>query len=169
VYRQQLESIVRNGTPWNGRGPQPITEEDRAQQDYLPVTGTNPKTAVQVRNEDLNTLFFGIPTATSRVTRMRADLAHAALDVDLTMKATADQAILSNVRQLTREANEPQCPVFDGCDQVGTAPRSEALARSGGGGGFACSTTNGKATASLAVAGGILALAFANAIRKRRR
>ena len=171
VYRQQVEQIVKNGTPWTGRGPQPLTEEDRAQQDYLPVTGTTPKTAVQVRNEDLNTLFYGIPTATSRVTRMRADLAHAALDVDLNMKASQDQAVLANVRQLTREANEPQCPVFDGCDQVGTAPRSEALARSGGGGGgtFACSTSNGRANSSLVVAGGMMALALANAIRKRRR
>jgi hypothetical protein len=165
VYRQQIEGVVRAGT-WNGRGPVPQNDEQRAAQDYLPVAGQSPKTAVQVRDEDLATLFYGIPTATSRVTRLRADLAHAALNVDLMMKASQDQGVLATVRTVTREANEPQCPVFQGCEQVGTAPRSQA---GGGGGTISCASSPIPANASLAAAAAIVGLAVANALRKRRR
>jgi len=40
-----------------------------------------------------------IPDATARVTRLRSDLAHAALDADLVVTASKDQSVLSNVRQ----------------------------------------------------------------------
>ncbi len=38
------------------------------------------QSAAQARDEDVNTLFYGIATSTSRVTRMRADLVHAACE-----------------------------------------------------------------------------------------
>jgi hypothetical protein len=186
LFRQQLENAVRrnNFNPGNPGNPPPLDagapldpQEQSAQVDYLPVTdeqGTVLKTAVQVRDEDLSTLFFGIPEASSRVTRMRADLAHAALNADLVMTASQDQAVLATVRQLTKELNQPQCPIFspDGCTQVGTAPRDEAAARATGEGSesFSCSTGGGNGSPIWLGAGvGYLALAIARARRRRAR
>ena len=167
-----------NGGGGGGGGPSTQDPEQQAQDSYLPVLdaqGNVVKTAVQVRDEDLTTLFFGVPTATTRVTRMRADLAHAALNADLVITASADQSVLSNVRQLTHEINEPQCPVFNGCDSAGTAPRSEAVARAdanGNGESFACSTssrsTSSHSPAWLGLGGGFLALALVKAARRRK-
>ena len=36
---------------------------------------------------------------------------------------------LAILDHLTKEIGEPLCPVWDGCTQVGTAPRSEAIAK----------------------------------------
>jgi hypothetical protein len=166
LVRQQIESIVQQGN-WNGQGPFPQTDDERAATVYLPVKdaqGSVTKTASQVRDEDVATLFSGITN--SRVTRMRADLAHAALNADLLMTASADQTEVSNVRQVTKELNQPLCPVWSGCKSVGQAPRDEATARStpnsvGGGTGetFACGASRraspktwpGVALAALAV------------------
>jgi hypothetical protein len=172
LYRQNVESFVRFGNPNNGGGfGGPQQDDARAQQDYLAVkdaSGNIVKTAAQARDEDLDTLFRGIPTATSRVTRLRADLAHAALDQDLALNASQDQGVLSNVRQLTRELNQPQCPVYNGCTQVGTAPRDEAIARSGSTGEtFSCSTS--KSTSSIPWLGagfGLAAIALLHGIRR---
>jgi hypothetical protein len=182
LNRSAVENAVTNGYYFNGNGggggaPAPTTDpETQAQQAYLPVLdqqGTVIKTAQQVRSEDLATLFAGIPTVTTRVTRMRADLAHAALNDDLKMTASADQSELSNIRQLTKEINEPLCPVYNGCNNAGTAPRSEAIARAdaanGGGESFACSTSSRPSSpAWLALGGGFLALALVKAARRRR-
>jgi hypothetical protein len=170
VYPQTLESIVRQGT-WDGQGQFPQTDEERAEQDYLPVLdgqGAVIKTAAQVRDEDLATLFHGIGASTSRVTRLRADLIQAALDADLLMTASKDQTQLGTVRQVTSELNQPQCPVWNGCDQDGTAPRDEAFARSSmGGGGSACATSPHKPT-WMAAGLGFMGLALVNAMRRRR-
>ena len=172
-----IENAVTNGFFNNGNGgPQPADPELQAQQAYLPVTDPQTsaviKTAQQVRAEDLATLFHGIPSTTARVTRMRADLAHAALNADLVMTASADQGVLSNIRQLTKELNEPLCPVYNGCDTAGTAPRSEAVARangSGGGESFSCSTSSQKSSpAWLGLGAGFLALALVKAARRAR-
>jgi hypothetical protein len=187
VNRGTIESsVLRNyyngypgypGGPTTGpdAGPALDPQEASAQVDYLPVKdaqGTITKTAVQARQEDLDTLFHGIPANASRVTRIRADLAHAALDADLIMTASKDQAILSNVRQLTKELNQPQCPIYssDGCSQVGTAPRDQAAARSGGGNeSFSCSTSGGSSGGSLWIGAGLgyLALSIVRARRRR--
>jgi len=185
LFRQQLENAVRR-TYYNPGNPPPQTDggapfdpqEQSAQVDYLPVKdaqGTVIKTAVQVRDEDLTTLFFGIPEASSRVTRIRADLAHAALNADLVMTASQDQTELATVRQLTKELNQPQCPVYsaDGCTQVGTAPRDEAMARASGDSNESFSCATGSATAASPgwlVAGlGYLAIAITRARRRRDR
>jgi hypothetical protein len=104
-----------------------------AGQDYLPIQtqdgGAIAETSEQVREDDFKALFAGIGTGSGqvRITRVRTDLAHDALAQDLVLQASADQSVLSNLRQVTKEANEPQCPVYDGqCRQVGTAPRSQA-------------------------------------------
>lgn len=99
---------------------------------YLPekdAQGTVTKTAQQVEEEDFEALFHGIPDGAERVTRMRADLAHASLDQDLVVAAAADQAQLQTQRQVVKELGEPNCPVYNGCEQEGTAPRSQAISR----------------------------------------
>jgi hypothetical protein len=176
-----VENAVTNGYFYNGGpgggGPIPSDPEAQAQQAYLPVldpqTSAVIKTAQQVRAEDLATLFHGVPSATARVTRMRADLAHAALNADLVMTASADQSELSNVRQLTKELNEPLCPVYSGCEAAGTAPRSEAVARanaSGGAESFSCSTSSRPSSPTwLGLGGGFLALALVKAARRARK
>jgi len=174
LYRQNIESQVKNGT-YNGNGPFPTTDDERAQQDYLPVTDQNQnvtKTAAQVRDEDLATLFYGIPTQTARVTRLRADLAHASLDQDLQMTASADQSELSRTRQITKEKNQPLCPVWDGCSSVGTAPRDEAIARStpASSSSSSCAIAPTSNNATIMAAGAtLLAVAITQAARRRRR
>ena len=190
LYPQQVQSAVSQfyggGYPYDppdldpdggtDAGP-PLTQEEKsAQINYDPVLdgqGNVLKTAVQVRNEDLTALFYGIPSASARVTRMRADLAHAALDADLVMTASKDQAVQSNVRQLTNEINQPLCPVYsqDGCSQIGTEPRDDANARANGEAGesFSCATGGTGGTSPLWVGAGLgyLALAIVRARRRR--
>jgi hypothetical protein len=170
LNRTNFEQIVKQGT-YNGTGAYPTTDEERAATDYLPAKdqlGNVTQTAAQVRDEDLTTLFSGL--ATTRVTRLRADLAHAALDTDLVMRAAGDQTELSNVRQITKESGQPLCPVYNGCTQVGTAPRDQVLGNNSGGGHetFTCDTTGRAGNAWMAVGLGFAALATAHAIRRRR-
>jgi hypothetical protein len=163
VFKQTVESALKQGS-FDGS------------EAYLPMKdgeGNTLKTAAQVRDEDLATLFQGIPQASARVTRMRADLAHAALDQDLNLTASATQAELPTTRQLTREVNQPQCPVWDGCEQVGTAPRDEAIARSTPGPsstGSSCAIAPPSTSKTFMAAGlAIAAVAISQALRRRRR
>lgn len=136
LSRLQVESIVRNLARVN---PQ-------VGSDYAPITGSDgavTKTADTVREEDLETLFAGIPSGHERATRMRADLAHSALNTDLALVASADQSDIPQVRTPKGEKGEPLCTVYQGCDSVGQAPRDEAIKRSdtgGNGESFACAT-----------------------------
>jgi hypothetical protein len=164
---QQLSYVGDVYLPDGGTAPAPGG--------YTPIQdgqGTVVKTAVQARQEDLAALFKGVTGPAARVTRLRADLAYAALDADLVVTATQDQAVLVRTRQLTREADQPQCPVFDGCESAGTAPRDEAIARSSSGGIFSssCATTQARDGNHgwLAAGAGFVGLALANAIRRRR-
>jgi MYXO-CTERM domain-containing protein len=78
--------------------------------------------------------------------------------------------VLSNVRQVTKEANEPLCTVYNGCDAAGTAPRSDAIAAANGGSGesFSCATGGTGASPIWLGAGlGYLALAIVRARRRR--
>lgn len=174
--RVVFENAIKNGYfDRTGRGtyvpPDPNAEA------YLPVKdaqGNVTKTAIQVRTEDLETLFHGV--SQPRVTRTRADLAKAALATDLAMAASANQSVLPTTRQITREANQPMCPVYSGCDQVGSAPRDEAAARTaanndsldGGGCATVVSRAKSSSPAWLALGGGFLALALVKAARRRR-
>jgi hypothetical protein len=171
IYRANVEQIV---TRYAAPGAQ--QEEIYAEQDYLPVKdaqGNVVKTASQVRREDLTTLFYGIPGSQARVTRLRADLLHSALATDLLVGAPQDQSELSPFRQITKEKNQPLCPVYNGCQQVGTAPRDEAIAQQNGGHEtFSCTTTSQDKNTSaswLAAGGAALALALTRAARRRRR
>lgn len=91
--------------------------------DPIPATSTSPgETSAQVMQDDLTALFAGIAGPGFRLTRLRTDLAHAALANDLQLQASSDQSTLSNVYTATQSINGPNCPVYDGCEVVGTAP-----------------------------------------------
>jgi len=92
---------------------------DDASTDYLAIPAGDAgagQTADEVRQADLAALFPGANQGTIRVTRMRADLAHAALATDLALQASADQSDVSNLYQVTQSVNAPACPpVPDPC------------------------------------------------------
>ena len=97
-----------------------------------PDGGTS-ETAAQAEADDLAALFPEGNTS-MRITRMRTDLAHTALANDLVLTAPLDQSTLSNVYQVTKSVNAPQCPVCN-CGGVGGssgASSSGALGSSGG-------------------------------------
>jgi hypothetical protein len=79
---------------------------------------------------DLATLFAGISGGNVRVTRMRTDIAHSALGVDLQLEAASDKSELTNVYSTTSQVGQPLCPIFQGCTQVGQVPRDQAVAAS---------------------------------------
>lgn len=143
--------------------------------DYAPVLdgqGGVVKTEEQVRDEDLETLFHGIQNGEARVTRLRSDVARAALATDLTLNASSDQSVLSNQRIVTKELNQPLCPVYVNCKQAGTAPRDQAAAASSGNGDetFSCSTKHGRRNSEWLAAGlAFVAIAITRTIRRRRR
>jgi len=91
---------------------------------------------------DLAVLFYGISGPNVRITRMRSDVAKAALSVDMSLQASVDQSELSNQLTAQIEIGEPACPVYNSsCVQVGTLPRSQAEAAAGGSPSGGCSTT----------------------------
>jgi hypothetical protein len=173
LYRTQIEGMVRNGS-WPSQPPYPQTEEERAAVDYLAEKdpqGNVTKSALEVRDDDLDALFAGTLNGSARVTRMRADLAHAALDQDLQMIASTDQAEVPLFRQTTKEKNQPLCPVWSGCESVGTAPRDEATARStpASGSSSSCAVSPSANPTFMSAAFGLVGLALARAAGRRKR
>jgi hypothetical protein len=188
----QLQVLIQNGG--NTFGPYPGGPD--AGSDYAPIDpsdggpdgGYDPgESADKVRDEDIKTLFAGIDENNLRVTRIRADLAHANLAQDLVLQAGADQSPVSNVRIPAKELSEPQCPVYDGCNVVGSAPRGvaqgETNANNGtppaggstttygkGGESFSCATTPRPFETRMAAGmlAGVLAFAAARSRRRRR-
>jgi hypothetical protein len=133
---------------------------------YAPIPGG--KSAEEVRDEDMVAVFDGMSGASARVTRMRADLGLSALGVDLQLRASVDQSIISNRMILTKETDEPLCPVFGpDCETVGQVPRSQATSS---GSSFNCATTRVRPTfGAIALAGvaGFLGLVIVGARRRR--
>ena len=82
--------------------------------------GTQGETAAEVESEDIAALIAPASgSSVVRVTRMRVDISHAAMTTDLVVRASADQAELSNRRLVTKSQNAPACPpnnCSDGCD-----------------------------------------------------
>ena len=109
--------------------------------DYLPIPASGGdagaeagagQTAEEVRTEDLATLFAGITAPNVRITRIRGDIAHAAMKSDLVLQASADQSELSNVRSLTRGVNEVcACGYLDSGLSSSGGPSSSASAGGG--------------------------------------
>jgi hypothetical protein len=90
------------------------------------------ETAEQVRNDDIAALFAGMSSPTIRVTRIRSDIAQAAMTVDLLLQAAADQSEVSNTRYVTQGVNE-SCPLYDGCTVKGYGTPAQAQASVKGG------------------------------------
>jgi hypothetical protein len=176
-----------------------------ASDDYLAIPASDAggdggagETADQVRLDDLNTLFPGSNQSTVRVTRMRADLAHAALANDLVLQASADQSTISNNYAVTQSVNAPTCPPVPnpcppcggssgasssgiGSSSSGAGSSSGAVGSLGGGAttkgaapgqeSFGCSaapTEGGGPWVDLALAG-LLGFSFLRSRAKRRR
>jgi hypothetical protein len=135
------------------------------------------KTAAEVQTEDFDTLFAGFGSADTyrqvRVTRLRADLAHAALATDLTVAASTDQGQLARTRQPKHESGQPLCPVYQECTQTGQLPRDEAIkanaANAGSSEGDGCTTTKRGGDAGLSLLLGFVAVAVGRSVRHRRR
>jgi hypothetical protein len=111
--------------------------------------GGTTETAEEVRTDDVNALFAGMAGPNVRVTRMRSDIAHAAMTTDFLLQASADQSELSNIRNVTQSVNLT-CPIYNQCSVVGTGTPAQAAASVGassGGSGGSPSTggTNGSA------------------------
>jgi len=119
---------------------------------------------------DLAVLFAGIAAPNVRITRMRSDVAQSALSADMILQASSDQSELTNIHTAQQEIGEPQCAVYSAvtCAQVGTEPRSQALAAAAASGldGGGCSTTPPRARTETAVA---LLFAFAGFLGLRLR
>jgi len=147
--------------PFIGGGGGPPINVD-AGSDYLPVTvdGGVAETADQAREDDITTLFTGISQTKARVTRIRGDIGHANLNVDLDLQPAADQSELASLRIPTQESGQPTCTIYNGCDVVGQGPRDQAQAAANNNGNgassFSCATSRagkGAPLALLALAG----------------
>jgi hypothetical protein len=124
------------------------------------------QTAEQVRAADIATLFAGMTSPTIRVTRIRSDIAQTAMMADLQLQASADQSEVSNIRQVTQSINE-KCPLYDGCNQVGTGTVAQAQASVNGGCSASLPGRAGTGVGFGAGAGALLLLARRSARRRR--
>ena len=158
-------------------GPGAVSTDAGAIESNAPDAGPTPSE----EEEDLALLFAGISGQNARFTRLRGDIAHAALTKDLVIQASSDPSEVSNLVDVTREANQPLCPVYDSsCSPVGKLPRAEAKrrneaaqaeanAQSGGSGqGGSCSATRTPRATHATLALGTMFLAL-TALRARRR
>jgi hypothetical protein len=137
--------------------------------DYLPVGSPDAgpeggviQTAEEVRTADINALFAGLSGTNVRVTRIRSDIVHTAMNVDLFLRASLDQSELSNVRNVTQSVNLT-CPIYNGCSVVGQGTRAQAAA-SIASHGSSCSTSLSSSRGSafgFGTVAGLLGLAVA--------
>jgi hypothetical protein len=171
LNQQRISNVIESGgVSYGGYGGAPPANAD---DDYLPVEPDGPtpgKTAEDVRNEDNATLFAGMTGPNVRVTRMRSDIAHAAMSADLVLQASPDQSELSNVRVVTKSVNLV-CPSYPTCEQQGllpaNAPDPSSSDDMGTGGCEAVPQPVGSGDLTLAAAFGISAV-FRRWVRNRR-
>jgi hypothetical protein len=147
----------------------PYTIESSILQDptasaYQPIPapdGGVGQTALEVRSQDLNTL-FPLGGSSVRITRMRADLSQAALATDLVLQASSDQSPVSNIYQTTLSinANCPVCPCSGGSGSSSGGPfgggtgSSSGLGGSGSGSGSSSGSGAGSGSGSGGSPGG---------------
>jgi hypothetical protein len=117
-----------------------------ATQDYLPIGDLDAgadagayQSADDVRTADIAALFVGLQGPNVRITRIRSDIAHAAMTQDFVLQASSDQSELSNIRNVTKSVNL-NCPTYQSCSAVGCAASSSSRPRGGLAalGGLAC-------------------------------
>jgi hypothetical protein len=138
LNEQLITNVVLSGGQYYGNGLASSAAID-ATQDYLPVGKADAgadggyQSAEQVRADDVSALFAGLSGPTVRVTRIRSDIAQAAMTADFVLQAASDQSELSNVRNVTQSVNLT-CPIYNGCNVVGTGTLAQAQASVGDGG-----------------------------------
>jgi hypothetical protein len=136
---QLITNVILSGGQYYGNGLSSSAPVD-ATQDYLPVGSQDAgadggyESAEQVRADDVAALFAGLTAPTVRVTRIRSDIAQAAMTSDIALQASVDQSELSNVRTVTESVNLT-CPVYSGCNVVDSGTPAQAQASIDGGGG----------------------------------
>jgi hypothetical protein len=130
LNKQLITNVILSGGRYyggygGGFGGVPQASPAPATEDYLPVGDPDAgagapsyQSAEDVRAADIAALFAGIPGMNVRVTRMRSDIAHAAMTKDFVLQASADQGELSNVRSVTQSVNLV-CPVYGSCPPSG--------------------------------------------------
>jgi hypothetical protein len=146
LNQQLITNVILSGGQYYGNGFG-SSAAIAATQDYLPVgnpdAGTDAgESAEQVRDDDVNALFAGLSGSTVRVTRMRSDIAQSAMTSDFVLQASSDQSELSNVRNVTKAVNLT-CPIYNGCNVVGTGTLAQAQASVGDGGAEVDATVGG--------------------------
>jgi hypothetical protein len=131
VSEQTITNVILGGGQYSGPGIGQGAPVD-ATQDYLPVgtlsggsdagsdsgdSGASYQSADDVRTADIATLLAGLAGPNVRITRIRSDIAHAAMTKDFVLQASADQAELSNVRYVQASVNLqcPPCQNSSGC------------------------------------------------------
>lgn len=93
------------------------------------------KTAEEVRADDIAALFAGSSGSNVRITRMRSDIAHAAMTKDFIVQASSDQSELSNLRLVTKTTGAaPACPSYPSCGGIFSGCDASAEPVAGGGG-----------------------------------
>lgn len=148
--------------------------------EYPPTPATDAsagETSAQQLQDDVTALFKGIAGGQFRLTRLRADLAHAALASDLVLGATADQSFLSNFRRVTASTGAPVCSPYPDCplDPRGDGgmydpqPGSTSFDNGGHGDSFNCAAAPVLGADSVLTFGGIAGLLGFSFIRGRRR
>lgn len=86
-----------------------------------------------MRDDDVNALLTPLTGPSVRVTRIRSDIAQTAMTTDFILQAASDQSELSNIRTVTQSVNLT-CPIYNGCNVVGTGRLAQAQASVGDGG-----------------------------------
>jgi hypothetical protein len=176
LSEQIIKNVIVSGGQYYGNGLASSAPVD-ATQDYLPVGGSDAgagagdggyESAELVRDDDINALFAGLTGSTVRVTRIRSDIAQAAMTSDFVLRAAADQSELSNVRTVSQSVNLT-CPVYNGCNVVGTGTLAQAQASVNGSSGCATSARSARPGMAFAALTGVLGLFIGRAIRARRR
>jgi hypothetical protein len=180
LNQQLVGSVILSGGQYRSGGGGGLSQAAvDPSGDYLPVHDTDPdagagsngaivQTAEEVRNADIIALFDGIAGPNARVTRIRSDIAQAAMTADLVLQASADQSELSNVRNLTQSVNET-CPLYDGCNNVGTGTPSQAVAHEKKSGCAASAQSVGGPSSGFGAVGCLFGLALARTFFGRRR
>ncbi len=133
LNQQMIKNVIMSGGQYYGNGLVSSAPVD-ATNDYLPVGSADAggvdggyESAESVRDDDVSTLFAGLTGSTVRVTRMRSDIAQAAMTADFVLQASADQSEVSNIRNVTQAVNLT-CPIYNGCNVVGTGTPAQAQA-----------------------------------------
>src|SRR5580658_5487476 len=132
LNEQLITNVILSGGQYYGNGFASSTPVD-ATLDYLSTgdadggASDGGESAEEVRADDIAALFAGLTGPTARVTRIRSDIAQSAMTSDFLLQASSDQSELSNIRDVTQSV-DLTCPIYEGCQVVGTGTLAQAQA-----------------------------------------